>query len=64
MFSNRPRKPISILPQRKQTQSEDLLSHFRTQEGEFDIEKILDTAYQIKGVYDQFSPFLTKFIKK
>jgi hypothetical protein len=55
---------MPILPQRKQTQSEELLSHFRTHEGEFDIEKILDTAYQIKGVYDQFSPFLTKFIKK
>lgn len=65
MFQNRPQRPsIFELPGRRQPQKEGILSNFRASDGQFDIEKILETAYQVKEVYDQFSPLVTKFIKK
>jgi hypothetical protein len=65
MFQHRPQRPsIFELLGRRKPQKQGILSNFRTSDGQFDIEKILETAYQAKGVYDQFSPLVTKFIKK
>jgi hypothetical protein len=65
LFQKRPQRPsIFELPGRRSHQKEGILSNFRTGDGQFDVEKILETAYQVKEVYNQFSPLVTKFIKK
>ncbi|MDO6851877.1 YppG family protein [Priestia megaterium] len=43
---------------------QSLLSYFRTSDGNLDFEKIAGTAQQAKGLFNQFSPFITKFLKK
>lgn len=53
-----------FFPNRRPPQNEGFLSHFRTKDGEFDLDKIIGAAYQVKEAYDQISPLLTKFIKK
>ncbi|MBM6601105.1 YppG family protein [Priestia megaterium] len=66
----RTRRPISpFFPhqfQRPNTKQNNpsLLSYFRTSDGNLDFDKIAGTAQQAKGLFNQFSPFITKFLKK
>ncbi|WP_369335305.1 YppG family protein [Priestia megaterium] len=66
----RTRRPINSFfshqfqrPNTKQN-NQSLLSYFRTSDGNLDFDKIAGTAQQAKGLFNQFSPFITKFLKK
>jgi hypothetical protein len=68
MYPNRrgpmpPRRPISQPPQVPR-KNQDLLSLFRDPDGNIDFHKINGTAKQMKQLYDQVSPLLSKFLKK
>jgi hypothetical protein len=54
----RPQYPTS--PQKKQ----NLLSLFQDADGNIDFNKISGTAKQMRQLYDQVSPLLSKFLKK
>ncbi|GGK04610.1 hypothetical protein GCM10007063_28670 [Lentibacillus kapialis] len=43
---------------------QNILNHFRDQEGNLDIDKITTTAQQVGKLYGQVSPLVTKFIKR
>ncbi|MFP7736385.1 YppG family protein [Priestia aryabhattai] len=66
----RTRRPINpFFPHRFQRpnikqNNQSLLSYFRTSDGNLDFDKIAGTAQQAKGLFNQFSPFITKFLKK
>ncbi|MFS0674427.1 YppG family protein [Ornithinibacillus sp. 179-J 7C1 HS] len=70
MNTNRPsRRPIPILPEkrkqiRQSSVNPNLLSSFQNTEGNIDLEKIMTTGKQVMNVYNQVSPYITKFLKK
>ena len=71
MYHEGPRRPISILPVRPQpvkkresTIKSSLLSSFQSADGDLDIDKIIGTGKQVMNIYNQVSPYVSKFIKK
>lgn len=51
-------------PTPKQTNKPQLLSMFKSSDGQFDLEKVARTVEQISQVYGQVSPIISKFTKK
>ncbi|RKQ14025.1 hypothetical protein D8M05_14255 [Oceanobacillus bengalensis] len=71
MFPERPRGPKPILPPRPQQikrkqipNKSSLLSSFQNDEGDMDIDKVMVTGKKIMDVYNQVSPYFSKFIKR
>lgn len=46
------------------TTKQNILSMFKTSEGNLDFEKITGTVQQISKLYGEVSPMISKFIKK
>lgn len=53
--------PQHLSPIRPNTTKDNLLSMFKTSEGNYDLEKITETMQQISEIYRQISPMITKF---
>ncbi|MDC3417963.1 YppG family protein [Aquibacillus salsiterrae] len=75
MYQPRPRRPIpphpnyprpsmGPAPKKPNSNIKGLISKFSTEDGSLDIDKITTTAQQVKQIYDQVGPYVTKFIKK
>ncbi|RKQ29662.1 YppG family protein [Oceanobacillus halophilus] len=62
------RDPFLFGPPSRQRQQpsniQALIRMFQTPDGEMDIDKIMGTAQQINGLYQQVSPMISKFIKR
>ena len=48
----------------QQGQMQALMGMFQTEDGNWDVEKIISTAQQVNGVYKQVSPLITQFFNK
>lgn len=59
---NRP--PFSPTPKKSNSNFKKLISNFSTEDGSLDFEKITTTAQQVKQIYDQVGPYVTKIVKK
>ncbi|CDQ39115.1 YppG family protein [Virgibacillus salexigens] len=78
MFPNRPRRPMRPetprrqpawigrppQPRQKPSTTENIISQFRDQDGQFDFNKMTEVASQMGKLYGQVSPFITTFFKK
>ncbi|WP_438824382.1 YppG family protein [Bacillus sp. JJ1533] len=62
--SNHPGRPRRAFTQSRPSNTPSLLSHFQTQDGKLDFNKITSTAGQMRKVYSQVSPLLSMFLKK
>jgi hypothetical protein len=51
-------------PSQQQGQMQALMGMFQTEDGNWDIEKIISTAQQVNGVYKQVSPLITQFLNR
>ncbi|MGM8365831.1 YppG family protein [Virgibacillus sp. W0181] len=73
MFPERPRRPgpppphmIFTRPMREQPPKKksaampNLIARFRNPEGQFDMDKITETAFQINKLYSEVSPMISK----
>lgn len=56
--------PRHMYDQQHNSSKSNLLSMFKTPEGNLDLEKITGTVEQLNKLYGQVSPMISQFIKK